>query len=181
MAQTISDAGKKQFHVAETEKYAHVTFFLNGTVEAAWPGEDRKIIPSPRVANYAEAPEMSAMEIAKAAVTAIESDKYDFVVMNFANADMVGHTGDFAATVKGIEAVDKAMGLVVAITLAKKGAIFITADHGNAEEVVNLTTHEKDKEHSTSAVPLICISKDWEGHAGPAGDVIGTDLSIIQP
>ena len=127
LAETISRAGKKQFHVAETEKYAHVTFFLNGTIEEAWPDEDRKIVPSPKVTSYAEAPDMSAIGVAEEAVKAIESNAYDFVVMNFANADMVGHTGDFAATVKGVEAVDKAMGMVVAITLAKGGAVFITA------------------------------------------------------
>ncbi len=181
LAEVISDAGKKQFHVAETEKYAHVTFFLNGTVEKAWPGEDRLVIPSPQVASYAEAPEMSAMKVAKAAVDAIESNKYDFVVINFANADMVGHTGDYNATVRGVEAVDKAMGLVVAITLAKHGAVFITADHGNAEEVVNLHTHEKDKEHSTSPIPFLAISGDWEGQTGPSGDVIEGDLSLLPP
>lgn len=181
LAETISRAGKTQFHVAETEKYAHVTFFLNGTIEEAWPGEDRKIVPSPKVASYAEAPEMSAIEVAKQAVTAIESNKYDFVIMNFANADMVGHTGDMAATVRGVEAVDKAMGMVVAITLARNGAVFITADHGNGEEVLNLKTGDKDKEHSTNPIPFLCISKDWEGQVGPAGEVIGGDLSLVQP
>jgi 2,3-bisphosphoglycerate-independent phosphoglycerate mutase len=181
LAETISRAGKTQFHVAETEKYAHVTFFLNGTIEKAWPGEDRLVIPSPKVASYAEAPEMSAMKVADAAVAAIESEKYDFVVINFANADMVGHTGDLAATIKGVEAVDKAMDLVVAITLAKQGAVFITADHGNGEEVLNLRTHDKDKEHSTNAIPFLCISNAWEGQTGPSGDVIEGDLSLMSP
>jgi 2,3-bisphosphoglycerate-independent phosphoglycerate mutase len=181
LAETISKAGKTQFHVAETEKYAHVTFFMNGTIEEAWPGEDRKIIPSPKVASYAEAPEMSALEVAKEAVKAIESDKYDFVLMNFANADMVGHTGDFAATLRGVEAVDKAMGMIVAITLAKNGAVFITADHGNGEEVLNLKTGDKDKEHSTNPIPFLCISRDWEGQVGPGGEVIGGDMSLVQP
>lgn len=181
LAETLSKAGKTQFHVAETEKYAHVTFFLNGTIEKAWPGEDRVVVPSPKVVSYAEAPEMSAMEVAKEVVKAIESDKYDFVVINFANVDMVAHTGELAPSIKGVEAVDKAMGLVVAITLAKKGAIFITADHGNGEEVVNLKTHDKDKEHSTNPIPLVCISADWEGQVGPGGDVLGGDLSLVQP
>ncbi len=181
LAETLSKAGKTQFHIAETEKYAHVTFFLNGTIEEAWPDEDRAIIPSPKVASYAEAPEMSALDVAKAVVKAVESDKYDFIVINFANADMVGHTGDVAATVKGVEAVDKAMGMVVAITLAKNGAIFITADHGNGEEVLNLRTGEKDKEHSTNAIPFLCISKDWEGQTGPAGEVPDGDLTLVQP
>ncbi len=181
LAETISKAGKKQFHLAETEKYAHVTFFLNGTVEEAWAGEDRKIVPSPKVESYATAPEMSAAGVAVEAVKAIESDVYDFVVINFANADMVGHTGDFAATVKGIEAVDKAMGQVVAITVAKGGAVFITADHGNGEEIVNVRTGDKDKEHSTNPIPFLCISKAWEGQAGPSGDIVGDDLSLLPP
>ncbi len=181
LAETLSKAGKTQFHLAETEKYAHVTFFFNGTIEQAWPGEDRTVVPSPKVTSYAEAPEMSALEVAKKAVEAIESNKYDFVVINFANADMVAHTGDLAASIKGVEAVDKAMGLVVAIALAKKGCVFITADHGNGEEVINLKTHDKDKEHSTNAIPFLCISPDWEGQVGPSGDVLNGDLSLVQP
>ena len=181
LAETVSKAGKTQFHLAETEKYAHVTFFMNGTIEEAWPGEDRKIVPSPKVASYAEAPEMSAIEVAKEAVKAIESDKYDLVLMNFANVDMVGHTGDFVATVRGVEAVDKAMGMVVAITLAKNGSVFITADHGNGEEVLNLKTGDKDKEHSTNPIPFLCISRDWEGQVGPGGEVIGGDMTLVQP
>ncbi len=180
LAETLSKAGKTQFHVAETEKYAHVTFFFNGTIEEAWQGEDRKIVASLKVASFAEVPEMSTIEVAKEAVKAIESDKYDFVLMNFANADMVGHTGDFAATVRGVETIDKAMGMVVAITLAKNGSVFITADHGNGEEVLNLKTGDKDKEHSTNPIPFLCISRDWEGQVGPGGEVIGGDLSLVQ-
>lgn len=181
LAETISKAGKKQFHVAETEKYAHITFFLNGTVEDPFVGEDRMIVPSPRVSSYTEAPEMSAALVAKEAVKAIDSNKYDFVVLNFANADMVGHTGDIAATIKGCEAADKAFGEVVQHSLAKGGVVVVTADHGNAEEVLNLQTGEMDKEHSTNPVPLLIIGKDFEGQAGPAGDPPEGDLSLMPP
>ena len=181
LAETISKAGKKQFHVAETEKYAHITFFLNGTVEEPFPGEDRSIVPSPRVASYVEAPEMSAAGVAKEAVKAIDKGGYDFVVLNFANPDMVGHSGDVKATIKGCEAADKSLGEVVEHTLAKGGVVVITADHGNAEEVMNLQTGEIDKEHSTNPVPLIIIGKDFQGQAGPAGDPPEGDMSLMHP
>ncbi len=181
LAETVSKAGKKQFHVAETEKYAHITFFLNGTIEDSFIGEDRMIVPSPKVSSYAEAPEMSASSVAKEAVKAIDSGKYDFVVLNFANPDMVGHTGDLAATIKGCEAADKALGEVVQHTLAQGGVVVITADHGNAEEVLNLQTGEMDKEHSTNPVPLLVIGKDFEGQAGPSGEPPEGDLSLMHP
>jgi len=181
LAEAVSRAGKKQFHVAETEKYAHITFFLNGTVEDPFEGEDRVIVPSPRVSSYAEAPEMSAADVSKEAVKAINSDKYDLVALNFANPDMVGHTGNVEATIKGCEAADKALGEVVEHTLAKGGVVIITADHGNAEEVVNLQTGEIDKEHSTNPVPFLVVGKDFEGQAGPVGDPPEGDLSLMPP
>ena len=181
MAEVISAAGLNQFHVAETEKYAHVTFFLNGTVEEPFKGEDRKIVPSPKVDSYAKAPEMSAAGVAKETVKAIESGKYDFVVLNLANADMVAHTGDLDASIKGVEAVDAAVGKIVDATLAKGGAALITADHGNGEELTNIHTGEMDKEHSTNPIPFIIIGKQWEGISGPAGDIIEGDLSISPP
>ncbi|MFA6547350.1 MAG: 2,3-bisphosphoglycerate-independent phosphoglycerate mutase [Candidatus Magasanikbacteria bacterium] len=181
LAETVSKAGKKQFHVAETEKYAHITFFLNGTVEEPFAGEDRMIVPSPKVSSYSEAPEMSAALVSKEAVKAIDSGKYDLVALNFANADMVGHTGDLAATIKGCEAADKALGEVVEHTLAKGGVVVITADHGNAEEVINLQTGAMDKEHSTNPVPLLVVGKDFEGQAGPAGEPPEGDLSLMHP
>jgi 2,3-bisphosphoglycerate-independent phosphoglycerate mutase len=181
LAEAISKAGLSQFHVAETEKYAHITFFLNGTVEEPFKNEDRKVIPSPKVPSYDKAPEMSASEIGKTAVKAIESDKYDVILMNFANADMVGHTGDMKATAKAVEAVDKALGEVVEHALAKDGVVFVTADHGNAEELANIQTGEKDKEHSTNPVPFIIISNKLKGHAGPSGDPPDGDLSLLHP
>jgi 2,3-bisphosphoglycerate-independent phosphoglycerate mutase len=181
LAETISKAELKQFHVAETEKYAHITFFLNGTVEEPFIGEDRMIVPSPKVASYDQAPDMSAMSVAKEAVKAIDSGKYDFIALNFANPDMVGHTGKLEETTKGCEASDKALGEVVDHALAKGGVVIMTADHGNAEEVINLQTGVMDKEHSTNPVPLIIIGKDFQGQAGPAGDPPEGDLSLMHP
>ena len=168
-------------HVAETEKYAHVTFFLNGTIEEAFPGEERGLVPSPHVASYAEAPAMAALEITKKAVKAIDSGKYEFVAINYANADMVGHTGDRKATISACETIDKCLGDVVEHTLAAGGAAIMTADHGNAEEVINLQTGEIDKEHSTNPVPFIIMGADFRGQAGPGGDAPEGDLSLLPP
>lgn len=181
LAEVLSRAGLKQFHIAETEKYAHVTFFLNGTIEEPFSGETRKIISSPKVASYDLAPEMSADEITKETVKAIQSEEYDVIFLNFANADMVGHTGNFDATVKAIEAVDRALGTLAEYTLAKGGVLLITADHGNGEEVKNLQTGEIDKEHSTNPVPFAIIGGSYRGQAGPAGDPIEGDLSLMPP
>jgi len=179
LGRVISDAGLKQLHIAETEKYAHVTFFLNGTREEPFPGEDRMIVPSPRVASYDLQPEMSANELTAKVLKAVSADEYDFIVMNFANADMVGHTGNIEATIKGIETVDKDIGKIVTVALDKGGAVFITADHGNAEQMVNLQTEAMDKQHSTNIVPFIIAAKQFEGLASPAGEVPGGDLSLM--
>jgi 2,3-bisphosphoglycerate-independent phosphoglycerate mutase len=181
LAEVISTAGLTQFHIAETEKYAHITFFLNGTVEDPFSGEERMIIPSPKVSSYDQAPEMSAAEVAKEVVKAIESEKYDVILLNLANADMVAHTGDVQASIKGCEAVDRAIGSIVDHTLAKGGVFLMTADHGNAEEVANLQTGEKDKEHSTNPVPFLIIGKQYQGQAGPSGDPPDGDLSLMAP
>ncbi|MCR4278376.1 MAG: 2,3-bisphosphoglycerate-independent phosphoglycerate mutase [bacterium] len=181
LADVISKAGLKQLHIAETEKYAHVTFFLNGTREDEFPGEDRIIIPSPRVSTYDKAPEMSAGEITDKVVQAIAKKQYDFIVLNYANPDMVSHTGDETATIKAMEAVDKGIGKIVDATLGVGGVVLITADHGNAEEVKNLQTGEIDKEHSTNPVPFLIIGKAFEGKKAPSGDVIAGDLSLTPP
>jgi 2,3-bisphosphoglycerate-independent phosphoglycerate mutase len=178
LARIIADSGLRQLHIAETEKYAHVTFFLNGMVEVEFAGEDRVIIPSPRVSTYDKAPGMSALQISERVVQEISKSTYDFIVMNFANPDMVAHTGDEKATITACETVDKAMGQIIDAALAVGGVVVITADHGNAEEVKNLTTGEIDKEHSTNPVPLIVVGKQYEGLKAPTGDVIGGDLSM---
>jgi len=181
LAEVISKAGKKQFHIAETEKYAHITFFLNGTIEDPFAGEDRMIIPSPQVTAYDQAPEMSAASIAKEAVKAVDSGKYDFLAINFANPDMVGHTGNINATITACEFTDKYLGEIVEHVLAQDGVLLITGDHGNAEEVINLQTSQIDKEHSTNPVPLVIIGKDFMGQAGPSGDAPEGDLSLLHP
>lgn len=181
LAETISKAGLKQFHIAETEKYAHITFFLNGTIEESFPGEDRKIIPSPKVSSYDKAPDMSAAKITREVVKAIDGDKYDVILLNYANADMVAHSGDLKATIEGCECIDSELGKIADRVLAKDGVLLVTADHGNGEEVVNLQTDAMDKEHSTNPVPFLVISSDLHGQAGPAGDAPEGDLSLMQP
>lgn len=181
LAQVVSNAGLTQYHVAETEKYAHITFFLNGTVEEPFEREERKIIPSPQVSSYDQAPEMSAAEVGKEVVKAIESQKYDIIFCNFANADMVAHTGDMDASVIACEAVDRAMGDIADHALAHGGMLLITADHGNGEEVKNVHTGDKDKEHSTNPVPLYVVAEQFRGQVGPAGDPPNGDLSLLPP
>ncbi len=181
LAEIISKAGLKQLHAAETEKYAHITFFLNGTIENPYPGEDRLLIPSAKVSSYDQKPEMSALELTKELNKIIDSGKYDFIVVNIANPDMVGHTGNLAAGIKACEITDKCLGEIVNHVLAQNGVAVITADHGNAEEMTNLQTGDIDKEHSTNPVPLIIIGKDFLGQAGPAGDPPEGDLSLMQP
>ncbi|MBP9732150.1 MAG: 2,3-bisphosphoglycerate-independent phosphoglycerate mutase [Candidatus Magasanikbacteria bacterium] len=181
LSEVISKQGLTQFHVAETEKYAHITFFLNGTVEEPFVGEERAIVPSPNVSSYDKAPEMSAAEVTKKIIQAIESDKYDVILANFANADMVGHTGNVDATIKGCETIDKNLGKIAEYVEAKGGVLLITADHGNAEEVINLKTGEQDKEHSNNPVPFLIIGNEFQGKAGPTGDPPEGDLSLMHP
>jgi 2,3-bisphosphoglycerate-independent phosphoglycerate mutase len=181
LAEVISKAGLKQFHIAETEKYAHVTFFLNGTIEEPFPLEDRFLVPSPKVPSYAQKPEMSAYEVLKELNKAIDSDKYDFIVVNYANPDMVGHTGDLKAGIISCEVTDKCLGETIDHILSHNGVAVVTADHGNVEEMINLQTGEIDKEHSTNPVPLIIVGKDFMGQAGPAGDAPEGDLSLMHP
>ena len=156
IGQIVSDNGLKQYRTAETEKYPHVTYFFNGGVEIPLPGEERHLIPSPRVATYDMAPEMSAEELTISCSNAIKSGKYSFVVINFANPDMVGHTGNMNATIKAIETVDRCMGKIVNATGEMGGSILITADHGNAE-VMKGAAGEPWTAHTTNKVPLIFI------------------------
>ncbi len=179
VAKVISDAGLSQLHIAETEKYAHVTYFFNGGQEKTFPKEDHVLIPSLKVASYDQKPAMSAREITTRVISEIREVKYDFIVLNYANADMVGHTGNLAATIEAIEVLDDCIGKVVEVTLSYEGAVIITADHGNAENMFNLQTGVIDKEHSNHAVPCILIGKAWE-HKNVVGGVSGTDLSQAQ-
>jgi 2,3-bisphosphoglycerate-independent phosphoglycerate mutase len=156
LAEVVAANGLKQLHIAETEKYAHVTFFFNGGIEEPVPGEDRVLVPSPKVATYDTIPEMSAFEVADKTVTAIKSGKYDFIVINFANADMVGHTGYLDAAVKALEAVDQAVRRVVDAALEQGGVALITADHGNAEHMRG-PNGDPWTAHTTSRVPLVLV------------------------
>ena len=176
----ISDLGMTQLRIAETEKYAHVTFFFNGGVEAPYDGEDRCVIPSPKVATYDLKPEMSAPEVADECVKRIESGKYDVVILNFANCDMVGHTGVFEAAVKAVEAVDAAVEKVVTAVLNAGGCAFLTADHGNAEKMKN-PDGTPFTAHTTNVVPFVAIGcgdvKLREG--GCLADIAPTMLPYI--
>lgn len=148
----------KQCYIAETEKYAHVTYFFNGGYDHIVAGEDRIDIPSKDVASYAKQPEMSTKEVAKRLIADIKKDKYEVAIVNFAAPDMVGHTGDLKAGIKAVECVDKAVADLCQAVLAKKGTVIITADHGNVEEMINLKTKEVDTEHSINPVPFAIVS-----------------------
>ena len=180
LGQYLSENGKTQLRIAETEKYAHVTFFFNGGVEAPYDGEDRCVIPSPKVATYDLKPEMSAPEVADECVKRIESGKYDVVILNFANCDMVGHTGVFEAAVKAVEAVDAAVEKVVTAVLNAGGCAFLTADHGNAEKMKN-PDGTPFTAHTTNVVPFVVIGcgdvKLREG--GCLADIAPTMLPYI--
>ena len=180
LGQYLSENGKTQLRIAETEKYAHVTFFFNGGVEAPYEGEDRCVIPSPKVATYDLQPEMSAPEVAAECVKRIESGKYDVVILNFANCDMVGHTGVFDAAVKAVEAVDTAVDQVVTAVLNAGGCAFITADHGNAEKMMN-PDGTPFTAHTTNVVPFVAVGcgdvKLREG--GCLADIAPTMLPYI--
>ncbi len=176
----ISKKGLKQLRIAETEKYAHVTFFFNGGVEAVYEGEDRKLIASPKVATYDMKPEMSAYEVADACVELINEDKYDCIILNFANCDMVGHTGDFGAAVKAVEAVDECLGKVVNAIMAKDGKVLITADHGNADCLVDPQTKGVFTAHTTNPVPLILLGAgDVKLNRGRLCDLTPTMLDLM--
>jgi len=163
LAKVISQAGLKQLHIAETEKYAHVTFFFNGGNEMQFEGEERVIIPSPKVPSYDEKPEMSAPEVTEKIIKEINKNQFDFIVVNFANPDMVGHTGNLKATIKAIEVLDNLAGQIVNTVLVQKGVVLITADHGNAEELYDLQTGVIVKEHSRNVVPLFVIGEQFKG------------------
>ena len=163
LGQVVSRAGLKQLRIAETEKYAHVTYFFNGGQETANPGEDRCLIPSPKVATYDLQPEMSAFLVRDEVLSRLERDIYDLIVINFANPDMVGHTGIFDAAVKAVEVVDACVGAVVDKILEKGGAVLLTADHGNAEKMRDEKSGQPHTAHTTNPVPFSLIMNGAEG------------------
>ena len=173
----IARHGLTQLRIAETEKYAHVTFFFNGGEERTFPGEDRALIPSPKVATYDLQPEMSAFAVAEECVRRIESDRYDVIILNFANCDMVGHTGVFSAAVRAVETVDTCVGRVLAAIAQAGGRAIITADHGNAECM------EKDgvpfTQHTTNPVPVLLVGGGETIHDGALCDLAPTMLALL--
>jgi 2,3-bisphosphoglycerate-independent phosphoglycerate mutase len=179
--EVIAKHGLRQFRIAETEKYAHVTFFFNGLSEGVFQGEEHILIPSPKVAMYKETPAMSAKELTQRAIKEISSGNADVFILNYANADMVGHTGDREATTKAIEVIDKSLGNLAEVVLSKNGVCVITADHGNAEELLNLQTDEIDKEHSNNPVPFIVVGTAFEGKHSPSQKLANSDLSTLNP
>ncbi len=162
LGECIADMDMRQLRLAETEKYAHVTFFFNGGREEPFPGEDRVLIPSPKVATYDLQPEMSAPLLTKVLIEAIGSGNYELIICNFANADMVGHTGDFDAAVLAIEAIDESLGKIVQALKAVGGELLLTADHGNAEQMRDPITKQPHTAHSNNPVPLIYIGREGQ-------------------
>jgi 2,3-bisphosphoglycerate-independent phosphoglycerate mutase len=180
----VANLGLRQLRIAETEKYAHVTFFFNGGDERVFPGEDRILVPSPHVATYDLEPEMSANEVTDRLVEAIHSKKYDAIICNFANADMVGHTGNFEATIKAIETLDRCLGRIVGAAQAVGGELLITSDHGNAEKMRGIETKHTQAQahtaHTSYPVPLIYIGRIGEAaRTGTLADIAPTLLYLM--
>ena len=178
----LSKQGLTQLRTAETEKYAHVTFFFNGGVEAPFPGEDRLLVPSPKVATYDLQPEMSAPQVCDGLVDAIRSGKYDVIIINFANGDMVGHTGVEAAAVKAVEVVDECVGRAVEAVKENGGIMFLCADHGNCDMMVDYETGDPFTAHTTNPVPFILINADpkWGlAEDGRLCDIVPTMIQLM--
>lgn len=187
LAQIWADCNIKQFHIAETEKYAHITYFLNGGFEKQFPGEDRLMIPSPeKYKTYDSIPQMSIDAVTGAIVKRIRANEYGCYAINFANPDMVGHTGNLKATIKAVEYVDNALGILAKEVIAKGGILIVCADHGNAEQMVNPKTGEPDTEHTQNPVPFILVSEDQKlkkvklTDDGSLSSIVPTILDIME-
>lgn len=181
LGEIVSSQGLKQLRIAETEKYAHVSFFLNGGREAPFPGEERILLPSPKVATYDLQPEMSAFEITETLLEKIRSEAYALIVLNFANADMVGHTGDFNAAVKAIEAIDACLGRIAEAAKTTHAELIITADHGNAESMFDDKTHQAHTAHTHNLVPCLHVGTPSHplAHSGSLIDIAPTILKLL--
>jgi 2,3-bisphosphoglycerate-independent phosphoglycerate mutase len=182
LGETVSKAGLKQLRIAETEKYAHVTFFFNGGEERVFDGEERILVPSPRVATYDLKPEMSAPEVTDKLVEAIGSGKFDLIVVNYANSDMVGHTGNLEAAIKAIEAVDGCLGRLMEAVKKAGGVLFVTADHGNAEQMFDEQSHQKHTQHTLNRVPALLFNAPPNVRSlsdGKLADVAPTMLALM--
>ena len=176
----ISKKGLTQLRIAETEKYAHVTFFFNGGEEKQYPGEDRILVPSPKVETYDMKPEMSAIEVTDKVVEAINTKKYDCIILNYANPDMVGHTGNLDAAIKAVETIDTCVGRVLEAVNAQNGVLMITADHGNCEQMIDYKTGEPHTAHTTNPVPLMLVGMDnAKLKEGKLADLAPTMLEIM--
>jgi 2,3-bisphosphoglycerate-independent phosphoglycerate mutase len=184
LADVMAQLNWKNLRVAETEKYAHVTYFFNGGNEKPYPGESRELVPSPKVATYDLKPEMSAAGIADAVVKAVKDGTFDVIIVNFANADMVGHSGKIEPTVKAVETVDACLGRIEPAVRAKGGAILITADHGNAEMLIDPVTGSPHTAHTTNPVPFIVVSENSKQFTlkpgGSLRDISPTMLAILE-
>jgi 2,3-bisphosphoglycerate-independent phosphoglycerate mutase len=182
LGEVVADAGRKQLRMAETEKYAHVTYFLNGGREEPFTGEDRILVPSPKVATYDLQPEMSAPELTDKAVTAINSGKYDLIVLNFANPDMVGHTGSLPAAIKAVETVDAGLGRIADAIQKSGGALVVTADHGNCEMMRDPKTGGPHTSHTTNPVPVMLVgaSNRALNADGRLADIAPTLLELME-
>jgi 2,3-bisphosphoglycerate-independent phosphoglycerate mutase len=183
LANVMGQANFRNLRVAETEKYAHVTYFFNGGVEQPFPGEDRLMVPSPKVATYDLKPEMSAAGIADAVVKAVEDGTFDVLIVNFANADMVGHSGKLEPTIKAVETVDACLDRIERAIRAKGGAMLITADHGNAELMIDPATGGPHTAHTTNPVPFIVIAENSKQFSlkpnGSLRDISPTILGML--
>lgn len=182
LGEVLSKAGMKQLRTAETEKYAHVTFFFNGGVEVPFPGEDRKLVASPKVATYDLQPEMSACGVTEGLMEALNSDQYDVIIINYANPDMVGHTGVFEAAVAAVKKIDRCIATVSKKVLDLGGTLLITADHGNVELMEDPVTHAPFTAHTTNKVPFILVSEKYKNSKlddGKLSDIAPTMLDIL--
>jgi 2,3-bisphosphoglycerate-independent phosphoglycerate mutase len=180
LGQVVSEAGRTQLRAAETEKYPHVTYFLNGGQETSFNGEDRIMVPSPKVATYDLQPEMSAPELTDKVVAAIDSKKYDLIVLNYANPDMVGHTGSLPAAIKAVETVDTALGGIAEAVQRRGGALLVTADHGNCEMMRDPQTGGPHTAHTTNPVPVMVVGGGAKTlHDGRLADVAPTLLDLM--
>jgi 2,3-bisphosphoglycerate-independent phosphoglycerate mutase len=184
LANVMGQTNLRNLRVAETEKYAHVTYFFNGGVEQPFPGEDRLLVPSPKVATYDLKPEMSAAGIAQGVVKAVEDGTFDVMIVNFANADMVGHSGKIEPTVKAVETVDVCLGRIEPAVRAKGGAMLITADHGNAEMLIDPVTGGPHTAHTTNPVPFIVVAGNGNQFTlkpgGSLRDISPTILAMLE-
>jgi len=182
LGDVVAKAGLKQLRIAETEKYAHVTFFLNGGVETEFPGETRILVPSPKVATYDLQPEMSAREVTDHILEAIAQKAFDLIIVNYANGDMVGHTGILSAAIKAAETLDSCLGQLESAVKAAGGAMLVTADHGNLEQMRDASTGEPHTQHTVGVVPLVLVNAP-PGIAtlenGRLADVAPTVLSLL--